>query len=276
MSGLINRAAPIPILIGQELAAAQHQDLIMLKFWALDDGYLEINQRGLFGESVEDIKFRIPIHCFLVKTEDQLILIDTGCGTYFGPTAGRLGKSLKKTGHSPDQVTLIFCTHLHPDHIGGLSLFPNATLCVSEREVKYWINPESEVSEYNKKYVPFVREMVASHQGKILLIRPGEEIVPGVTSVEAYGHTPGHTAFLFELNDQKLLIWGDLVHKADLQFPHPGRLVVIDDNPEAAAIARMRLLGVAADEKLLVGGAHLPDPGLFQVSRLGGIFELLN
>ncbi len=245
----------------------------MLKCWSLFDGALNVSQRIFFGESVEDLKFRIPIHSFLVQTEDHLILVDTGCGSYFGPSAGRLVKSLKAIGYTPGQITLILCTHLHPDHIGGLPLFPSATLCVSEREVKYWLDPKTEVSEYNKKYLSFVRECLTPHEERILLIKPECEIIPGVRALEAYGHTPGHTAFLFQSKNEGLLLWGDLVHKVDLQFSHPGKLVIIDDNPEAAAITRMHFLEMASDQKLLVGGAHLPGSGLCHISRSASGFN---
>ena len=76
---------------------------------------------------------------FLVNTGQKLVLIDTG-GRDSGPTYGQLFSNLKAVGYSPDQVDDIFITHMHPDHIGGLSqgeirLFPNATVHADQREL---------------------------------------------------------------------------------------------------------------------------------------------
>ena len=248
----------------------------MLKYWALNDGYLDVKQRELFGEGVEDIKFRLPIHSFLIKTEDQLILVDTGCGKYFGPTAGHIAKGLAAIGYKPEQITMVLLTHLHPDHIGGLPLFSNATICISDIELEYWLNERGNVSEYNLKYIPFVNEMLTLIEGDILLFKPNEILFPGITPIEAYGHTPGHTAFLFDAKDQKILFWGDLIHNVELQFLHPGRFVIIDDNPEAAAITRLHLLKRSLDENLLVGGAHLPGTGVGHVKNKSGFFEFIS
>jgi glyoxylase-like metal-dependent hydrolase (beta-lactamase superfamily II) len=71
---------------------------------------------------------------FLVNTGKQLILVDAGAGTWWGGGAfGRLAGSLRSAGYTPEEVDIVLITHLHSDHVGGLTtqdgkrVFPNAT-----------------------------------------------------------------------------------------------------------------------------------------------------
>src|ERR1700730_1726860 len=62
----------------------------------------------------------ISVNAYLVNTGAKLVLVDTGAGTLYGPTLGKLSNSLRASGYRPDQVDEIYITHLHPDHVGGL------------------------------------------------------------------------------------------------------------------------------------------------------------
>src|SRR5882762_6360768 len=76
---------------------------------------------------------------FLVNTGKQLILVDAGAGTWWGGGAfGRLAGSLRSAGYRQEEVDIVLVTHLHSDHIGGLTtqdgkrVFPNADVFVAK------------------------------------------------------------------------------------------------------------------------------------------------
>src|SRR3981189_301377 len=86
---------------------------------------------------------------FLVNTGKQLILVDAGAGTWYGGGAlGRLADSLHGAGYAPEQVDRVLITHLHSDHVGGLTtqdgkrVFPNADVFVSQVDSDFWPAPE--------------------------------------------------------------------------------------------------------------------------------------
>ena len=88
------------------------------------------------------------------------------------------------------------------------------------------------------------------------------ELVPGVRAIAARGHTPGHTLYAIESEGQKLVLWGDLIHVAAVQFPRPQVTIQFDSDPVAAARERKKAFAEAAKEGYLVGSAHLPFPGV--------------
>jgi glyoxylase-like metal-dependent hydrolase (beta-lactamase superfamily II) len=105
--------------------------------------------------------------------------------------------------------------------------------------------------------------------------RPGElgatiaDLLPGIKAIAAFGHTPGHTAFMLESEGKKLLIWGDLMHAQLIQFPVPDQSVSYDTDPVAAAAIRRRILAYAALNNIPIAGMHLVYPAIGTVTAEG-------
>jgi glyoxylase-like metal-dependent hydrolase (beta-lactamase superfamily II) len=98
--------------------------------------------------------------------------------------------------------------------------------------------------------------------GKFKPFEGNTDLVPGVKAVAAYGHTPGHTIYLVESKGQKLILWGDLMHLAAMQFAHPSVAIHFDSDSKAAIAEREKAYATAAKEGYLIGSAHLSFPGL--------------
>src|SRR5260370_30644779 len=89
------------------------------------------------------------MNAFLIQLGDRLILVDAGTGGLLGPKLFKLPSSLKNAGYSPEQITDILVTHVHPDHTGGLTVggkrvFPNAIVHMDKRELAYWTDKSAE------------------------------------------------------------------------------------------------------------------------------------
>ncbi len=204
---------------------------------------------------------------FLVNTGKQLILVDAGAGTWWGGGAlGRLVGSLRSAGYTPEEIDVVLVTHLHSDHVGGLTtqdgkrVFPNADVYVAKAESDFWLSPEI-AAKAPKNAQPFFQSAQAIaapyiKAGKWHTFTGSETIVDGMQLVPLPGHTPGHTGYEFSSMGQKILFWGDTIHAQRVQFPHPEVTAVFDIDPAAAAATRNQLLPKLAGADVLIAGPH--------------------
>ena len=300
MASAFSAAGPMSIVAAKApMAARQVPGLYRLKVGgfevtAVNDGMLGLDI-GLYPEAerpeaerLAEAAFlaagRIPtaVNAYLVNTGVRLVLIDTGTATAMGPTLGRLAENLGAAGVDAAGIDLVLVTHLHPDHANGLlaaggsASFPNAQVLVAEAEHGFWTDDGvlSRVSAEAKPFFEMARAAVAPYaaQGRLQRFEPGGEVVTGITALAAPGHTPGHTMFRVASGNDVLLVWGDIVHTAALQFPHPEWGISFDVDRAAAIESRRRVFDMAAAERMRVAGMHLPFPGIGHVARSGAGF----
>jgi len=211
------------------------------------------------------------VNAYLINTGSKLVLVDTGAGSFFGPTLGKLIANLKAAGYQPEQVDEIYITHMHGDHIGSLSangamLFPKAVVRADKHDADYWLSKANlDKADADSKggfehAMSAFQPYIAANQFKPF---DGDtELMPGIKAVSSYGHTPGHTIYLVESKGQKLILWGDLMHVAAVQFANPQVAVHFDSDNKSAIAQRKKAYAAAAKEGYLIGSAHLSFPGL--------------
>ena len=260
---------------------------------ALSDGTVDLPVEKLLQEpakktidALDKAFLKTPLeisdNAYLINTGKRLLLVDAGAGDLFGPTLGKLMNNLKASGYKPEQVDDIVLTHMHPDHVGGLSAngviqFPNAVVHAERHEGAYWL------SQKNLDSAPaaskgFFQGAMASvnpyvQAGKFSPFDGSVELVPGVRSDPSFGHTPGHTSYMIESEGQKLLLMGDLIHVPAVQLDHPTVTIAFDSYPKAAAASRIKVFNQAARERTLVAGAHLPFPGIGHLRATGKTYQ---
>jgi glyoxylase-like metal-dependent hydrolase (beta-lactamase superfamily II) len=249
----------------------------------LSDGSLGLPPSQLFGnvspermqKFLGDAFLKEPVetsvNAFLVNTGSKLVLIDTGTGGLFGPKLGFITDSLKAAGYQPDQVDEIYITHMHGDHVGGLMngdkiAFPNAVVRADQHDADHWTNKANldAAPEEMKGSFRAVMKAIGAYTaaGKFKPFNGDTQLVPGIKAVAAYGHTPGHTIYVVESGGQKLVLWGDLMHVASVQFPDPSAYVKFDTDTKSAVAAREKAFADAAANGYWVGAAHLSFPGI--------------
>ena len=217
-------------------------------------------------------------HCFiptLIDTGSEKILFDTG----FGDADSSLLQCLQDLGLRPADIDVVVITHGHPDHIGGLvrdgePVFTRARYIFGAAEFAFWMEGSS-VREARLRNRDLFRRICGPLADRATFIKPGDEVLPGITAIDAAGHSPGLLAFLIESQERKLLIWSDAFLHYVVSIQRPDWQADLDDRKEQAVETRNRLLKTAAEQRLLVAGYHMPFPGLGYVERTNQSFRWL-
>lgn len=211
------------------------------------------------------------VNGYLVNTGSKLVLIDAGAAGLFGPTLGKLLANLKASGYTPEQVDEVYITHMHPDHVGGLvadgkPAFPNAVVRADTREGGFWLDKARMDAAPAEAKGGFQGAMASLNPyvaaGKFKAFDGETELVPGIRALPSYGHTPGHTIYVVESEGNKLVVWGDLMHVAAVQFAMPSATMQFDSDSKAAAPQRAKNYADAAKKGYYVAVAHISFPGI--------------
>ena len=189
------------------------------------------------------------VSAFLVKTGGNEILFDAANGA----PDSQLMPVLESLQTTADEVDYIFITHLHGDHIGGLlkegeAVFSNALVYINKTEYDAWMAMEGRQSEG-------LRNICSAYGESVKTFTLEDELPCGIEAVEAYGHTPGHTAY----RGGDALIAGDVMHGTALQARYPEFSAGFDMDKEMSVKTRRAILKMA-EEGVKVYGMHFPAP----------------
>lgn len=194
---------------------------------------------------------------FILRIREEIILVDTGLGPrppkIFGNSPRQLPSNLKDIGIDPTEITSVFFTHLHFDHVGwalneqgDAPFFKNARYIVSKSDWDYWGSCQDpsrtdHTNGFSINFEPLIDYGVLDFiEGEKLLTR-------GVKTLPTPGHTPGHMSLLLDSQGAAGVVTGDVFHSA-AQFAEPDWSHRADVDPNLGRETRKLLL-----ERLIPG-----------------------
>lgn len=220
----------------------------------------------------------VPFTITFVQRGDNLVVFDAGNGvTPAGATQGRMIANMAAAGIDPARVSHVIHSHFHGDHVNGLlngdggRAFPNAEIIVPAPEWAWWSDEGNTTRSPERQRPNFANSArrFAPYQGRVRQIQPGVEVVPGITSIAAPGHTPGHTVYRIADGGAQMLFLADLTNRPELMATRPEWQPIIDFDGEMAVQSRRRVLDMVATDRIRVTGYHFPFPATGYIARQG-------
>jgi glyoxylase-like metal-dependent hydrolase (beta-lactamase superfamily II) len=258
---------------------------------AFNDGYVKVPKLDSFvvNQPLEAIQktveeafipkddVRVPFNPLLVNTGSKLVLFDTGFGDVGAPTQGQLLANMAAAGVDPKAVDTVIISHFHGDHISGIRAkagslnFPNAEIMVPADEWAWWTNDAetSKAAEVWKGQIANSKRVFEPMAKDVKRFEYGKELVPGITSVDARGHSPGHSAFVISSGNSKLMYIADVTNHPAIFARHPEYRLWADMIPDLALINRRKLFDMLAAERMPMTGYHYPFPAVGYLSKEG-------
>ena len=231
-----------------------------------------LRRTGQQVSGLVESKTNIPI----IRSGEDLIIVDVGSGDKYQASDGRLSENLVAAGIDARAITKVVFTHAHPDHVWGTltpdgSLrFPNATYYVGAAEWDFWMDPDylnhmpSELHEFAQG----ARRDLTAINDRVVMLKPGDDIVTGLRVIDTAGHTPGHISLEMAGSDG-LIISADAATNEIASFQHPKSRFGYDTIPELAIRNRARLIDRAASDRTKLLGYHWTYPGVGFAERKG-------
>jgi len=238
-------------------------------------------ERALADAFMPADKLATPFTTLVVNTGKRLVLIDTGTGGQIAPSAGALRENLTAAGIDPKAVDLIVISHFHPDHINGIKdkdngvVFPNAEIMVPAAEWTFWMDDANMNAAPAEQKLTFrnQRRIFSDIARRVTRFTPGAEVAPGILTLAAPGHTPGHTVCSIHSGDQSLLVLGDTAQHPAVFARHPDWQAAFDIDGDAAVATRKKLFDRAAADRMLVTGYHFPFPACGHLIKTASGYE---
>lgn len=240
-------------------------------------------QTALWRAFLPQDHLTLNLNTLLIETGGRRILLEAGAGQTMGPNGGRLFANLAAIGLRPEDIDVVVVSHTHPDHVGNLRAadggraFPRATVFAPRADWDFYVRGEPDLSympvpaDFRRRFGAAIKHSVEPVAAGIELYEAGTEIVPGLTTIVAGGHTPGMATFLVHDGNSQLLLTADLAYHPVVNIDH-GWLPGPDRDKEAAQAARRRIFDRAAAEQMLVLGFHYPFPGLGRMLKLDNAY----
>jgi glyoxylase-like metal-dependent hydrolase (beta-lactamase superfamily II) len=235
-----------------------------------------LRRTGNAKAGLVESKTNIPI----IRKGNDLIVVDIGSGDKYQPSDGRLSANLQAAGIDADAINKVVFTHAHPDHVWGTltvdgSLrFPNATYFVGAAEWDYWMDPDyrSNMPTELHAFAEGAQRDLRAIRDRVVMLKPGNDIVTGLRAVDTAGHTPGHLS-LELAGGEGLIITADAATNEIASFQHPRAKFGYDTIPDLAIRNRAHLIERAATDRTKLLGYHWTYPGVGFAERKGKAFR---
>lgn len=212
---------------------------------------------------------KLSVNPFLISNEHHNILFDAGIGELFGndTSINTILDNLSIHSLSEYEITDIFISHLHFDHMGGLAhqkhgfwelTFPDANIWVSEDG---WKRLRNNIDQFREVEVEFFHFL--DHKAELQFLSDHENPIPNVRVMRIGGHTKYHYALFYEKEKERYLMAGDVIGtKGVINRTYKAKY---DEEPEKSLKQREELKKLSYEKNYTIMAYHETDSPLFKL-----------
>lgn len=270
---------------------------------AISDGHFWLDGGSMYGAvpkvlwskltpSDKENRIRLSLNCLLIRTPDNIVLVDTGLGEKFSKRSKEIYRternqnlftSLSALNIQPSDVDFVINTHLHFDHCGGNTVkmngkyvpaFPNARYIIQKAE---WENAQ-QPNEKTKSSYRISDFLPLEQAGQVQLVEGDHAVTPGVRTMVTRGHTQGHQSVFISSKGNQALYLGDVIPTTyHLRIPYmtgfdmyPGELLETKKDIIKHAVEDNWLLVFEHDPKIVFAYIN-EEEGTIKVRALGQV-----
>jgi glyoxylase-like metal-dependent hydrolase (beta-lactamase superfamily II) len=226
---------------------------------------------------------KVEQNVLVINTGPHLVLIDTGIGPtskVFGPDSGRLLANLRAAAIEPGAIDTILITHAHPDHCFGLMSakgarqFPKAQIYMTQADLEFFTDEsKAGINDMMKMLIGGARQNLLPNRDRIVFIKDGQEVVPGIQAMFTPGHTVGHTSFMITSQGQSLFNTGDVCHHHIISTERPRVPFAFDTDGQQGVASRLKVFDMLSSTRTPMLAYHFPWPGVGFIGKQGDSYR---
>ena len=225
-------------------------------------------------------RIRLAFNCYVIRTGDHSILIETGAGDKLDPkarermglpeTAPGLPEILAAGGMDPDSIDIVINTHLHFDHCSGNTFLSHGGAKPAFPRARYYTRR----GEWEHAHTRHIRDSISYidanydslvESGQMQLLDEDAEIAPGISMALAPGHNRDMVVVTATSAGRTFCFFSDLVPTA--AHATPSWVAAFDLFPLQVIDTKIRWLEEAARGNWLCGFAHDPEVGFARIEK---------